>query len=44
MIHLHFPVSNNVAEYEALLNGLKIALKIGDRRLKVQGDSELVVN
>ena len=22
MVHLHFPSSNNVAEYEALINGL----------------------
>jgi ribonuclease HI len=44
MIQLHFPVSNNIAEYEALLNGLKIALEIGVRRLEIQWDSELVVN
>jgi ribonuclease HI len=29
MIRLHFPVSNNIAEYEALLNGLKVTLAIG---------------
>jgi hypothetical protein len=28
MIWLHFSVSNNVAEYEAFLNGLKITLEI----------------
>ena len=22
MVHLHFPSSNNIAEYEALINGL----------------------
>jgi ribonuclease HI len=44
MIRLHFPVSNNVAEYEALLNGLKIALEIGVWRLEVRWDSKLVVN
>ena len=27
MVRLNFPSSNNVAEYEALLNGLRIAIK-----------------
>jgi ribonuclease HI len=44
MIRLHFPVSNNVVEYEALLNGLKITLKIGVWHLEVRWDSELAVN
>ena len=39
MIRLHFPSSNNVAEYEALVNGLRIAIELGIRRLNVQGDS-----
>ena len=29
MIRLHFPSSNNVAEYEALINNLRIAIKLG---------------
>ena len=29
MVHLHFPFSNNVAEYEALINGLCIAIELG---------------
>ena len=29
MIHIHFPSSNNAAEYEALINGLRIAIKLG---------------
>jgi ribonuclease HI len=41
---MHFPVSNNAAEYEALLHGLRIAMTLGIRRLKVLGDSLLVVN
>jgi ribonuclease HI len=32
-LRLHFPVSNNVAEYEALVNGLRIAIELGVRRL-----------
>jgi hypothetical protein len=26
LIRIHFPVSNNVAKYEALINGLHIAI------------------
>ena len=44
MVRLHFPSSNNVAEYEALLNGLRIAIELGIRRLDVRGDSQLVVD
>ena len=36
---LHFPSSSNVAKYEALINGLRIAIELGVRRLDVQGDS-----
>jgi ribonuclease HI len=31
MIRHHFLASNNVAEYEALINGLLIAIKLGIR-------------
>ena len=44
MVCLHFPSSNNVAEYEALINGLRIAIELGIRRLDIRGDSQLVVN
>ena len=40
----HFPSSNNVAEYEALINGLRIAIELGIRRLDVRGDSQLVID
>jgi ribonuclease HI len=33
-----------MAEYEALLCGLKIAIEIGIKRLDVQGDSQLVID
>ena len=36
--------SNNVTEYEALINGLRIAIELGVTRLYVRGDSELVVD
>jgi ribonuclease HI len=39
MVHLHFLASNNMAEYEALINGLRIAIEIGIRRLNIWGDS-----
>ena len=35
MIRLHFAASNNAAEYEALVNGLQIAIELGVRRLDV---------
>jgi hypothetical protein len=40
----HFPVSNNVAEYEALVNGLRIAVELGVWRLGARGDSQLVID
>jgi ribonuclease HI len=43
VLHLHFPASNNVAEYEALVNGLRIAIELGVRRLDARGDSQLVI-
>ena len=43
-IHLHFSASNNAAEYEALINGLRIAIELGTTRLYVRGDSELVID
>ena len=35
MVRLHFPSSNNVIEYEALLNGLRIAIELGIRCLDI---------
>ena len=39
-----FTFSNNEAEYEALLYGLRMAISLGVRRLMVNSDSDLVVN
>ena len=39
VIHLHFPASNNMAEFEALLTDLCIAIELGVKRLDVRGDS-----
>jgi ribonuclease HI len=44
MLRLHFPASNNVAEYEALVNGLRITIELGVRRLDARGDSQLVID
>jgi ribonuclease HI len=43
-VRLHFPVSNNMAEHEALLCGLRIAIKTGFKHLDVRGDSQLVID
>ena len=43
-IHLHFLASNNATEYEALINGLCIAIELGATRLYVHGDLELVID
>jgi ribonuclease HI len=43
-VRLHFPASNNMAEYEALLCSLRIAIETGIKRLDVRGDSQLVVH
>jgi ribonuclease HI len=44
VLRLHFPASNNVAEYEALVNGLRIAIELGVLRLDARGDSQLVID
>ena len=40
---LEFPCTNNEAEYEALILGLKVAQEIGARTVQVKGDSNLVI-
>ena len=39
-VRLHFLASNNVAQYEALISGLRIAIDIGATRLYVYSDSK----
>ena len=41
---LLFPYTNNVAEYEALLNGIKLALEWMITELHIFGDSQLIIN
>jgi ribonuclease HI len=44
VMRLHFPASNNMAKYEALVNGLRIAVELGVRRLDARDDSQLVID
>jgi ribonuclease HI len=44
VIRLHFPTSNNMAEYEALVNELRITVELGVQRLDARGDSQLVID
>ena len=43
VLQIHFPCSNNVAEYEALAHGLRLAKELGITRILYFGDSDLVV-
>jgi Ribonuclease HI len=44
LVRLDFRATNNMAEYEGLLAGLRVAAGLGIRHLLVLGDSQLVVN
>ena len=44
VLQIHFNSSNNEAEYEALLYGLRMAISLSVRRVMVYDDSDLVVN
>ena len=39
-----FPLLQHVVEYEALINGLRIAIELGIRRLDIRGNSQLVID
>jgi ribonuclease HI len=43
-VRQHFPASNNMAEYEALLCGLRIAIETDIKRLDIREDSQLVID
>ncbi|XP_031120377.1 uncharacterized protein LOC116023511 [Ipomoea triloba] len=42
-IRFHFKLSNNEAEYEALLNGLQLAAGLRAEKIRIRCDSKLVV-
>ena len=44
VLRIHFLASNNAAEYEACLHGLRIAIELGIKHLMVYRDSVLVIN
>jgi ribonuclease HI len=44
VLQIHSTASNNVAEYQALIHGLKLAKEIGIWRILCFGDSDLVVH
>jgi hypothetical protein len=44
MLQMHFRASHNIAEYEALVHGLKMAKEIGIRRILYFGDSDLLMH
>jgi ribonuclease HI len=43
-LRLHFSTSNNMAEYEALLCNLRIAIETDIKRLDIRGDSQLMID
>jgi ribonuclease HI/probable phosphoglycerate mutase len=42
VLQIHFPTTNNIAEYEALLHGLRVAKEIDVQHIMCCGDSDLV--
>jgi ribonuclease HI len=44
VLQIFWKVSNNEADYEALLHGLRLAASLGIKRLLVYGDSAVVIN
>ena len=44
VLQILYTDSNNVAEYEALLHGLRMAVSMGIQRLEVRGDSNLAIS
>jgi ribonuclease HI len=42
IIQLEFPATNNIAEYERLVTGLRLAKELSIQRLLIRGDSQLV--
>lgn len=43
VLQVHFAASNNVAEYETLIHGLRLAKELGICWIMCYGDSDLVV-
>ena len=43
VLRIPFSASNNVAEYEACLHGIRLVIELGVKRVYVHGDSALVI-
>jgi ribonuclease HI len=41
VLQIHFPTTNNIAEYEALLHGLRVTKEIGVQHIMCCSDSNL---
>jgi ribonuclease HI len=41
---MHYKASNNGAEYEALIHGLRIAVSLGIKRIIAYGDSKVSID
>ena len=44
VLQIMYTYSNNAAEYEALLHGLRMAVSMGTQCLEVRGDSNLAIS
>jgi len=44
VLRILFLASNNVAEYEACLHGIRLAVELRVKRLYIHGDSALVID
>ena len=44
VLHILWPATNNEAEYEALLHGLRVAVSLSIKRLLIYGNSSVVIN
>ena len=44
VLQIMYTDSNNAAEYEALLHGLRMAVSMGIQHLEVHGDSNLAIS
>jgi ribonuclease HI len=42
VLQIHFPTTNNIMEYEALVHGLRVTKEIDVRHIMCCGDSDLV--
>jgi ribonuclease HI len=43
-LYIFWKISNNEAEYEALLHGVRLTISLSIKRLLVYGDSAVVIN